>query len=206
MTWIIAIILIVIVLIFIGKINASSNISQTLNLDVPNPETANPKKVIQFISIYDKDEISQVYKQLKEKNIKIPKSLDEVFKEKINKGYIFREDFFWKVSIEDFQREKESLYSFKNTYSFELKGLHVNSYRSKLKDCIVYDSVEVQKDIYNKYDKNAIKVVSNSGLIGHVPADETSTVLGIIQQNHKAFIKSISKIEEYIDVSIIIHY
>ena len=89
-------------------------IGQTqLNLDVPNPETANPKKVIHFISNYDKDVVAeQVYNQFKGLNIRIPKNLDSIFKEKIDKGYIFKEDHYWRTSIEDFQNEHENLSSF----------------------------------------------------------------------------------------------
>lgn len=210
MVWTILIVGIFLLISFaIFKGNKKNTIEKTksqLNLDVPNPETANPKKVIHFISNYEVDVVKQVYKQLKDLNIRIPINLDKIFKEKIDKGYIFREEYYWGTSIEDFQNIHENLYKYKDTFRFELKGLHITSYKKRLKDCIIYDKVTLNKEPHNKYDKNAIKVVANSGLIGYVPAEETEKVHQLLEREHKVFIEDISDIDGYIDATIKIYY
>jgi hypothetical protein len=211
MVWTIIILAIVLFIIIGSSIKNSGGqttpIGQTkLNLDVPNPETANPKKVIHFISNYDKDVVQQVYNQFKGLNIRIPKNLESIFKEKIDKGYIFKEDHYWRTSIEDFQNEHEKLSSFSKTHSFELKGVHVTTYKNHLKDCIIFDMVTLKKDPNNKYDKNAIKVIAGDRLIGHVDADETETVHKILNKEHKAFISDILDLDGYIDVTIKLYY
>ncbi|MBS1754595.1 MAG: hypothetical protein JST34_11175 [Bacteroidetes bacterium] len=211
MVWTIIIIAILLVFVFASSSkktsgHASSSGQRQVNMDVPNPETANPKKVIHFISNYDKDVVQQVYNQFKGLNIHIPQNLDNIFREKIAKGYIFKEDYYWQTSIEDFQIEHENLNNFSKTHSFDLKGVHVSTYKKNLKDCILFEMVTLKKDPNNKYDKNAIRVIAGNRLIGHVDADETETVHEIMTREHKAFISDILDLDGYLDVTIKIYY
>ena len=176
------------------------------NMNVPNPETANPKDVIRFISIQERDIVKQVYNQLKGLGVNIPANLDSLFQEKIKKGYFFLEDGYWRTSIENYQKGKEQLDSFAETYSFELKGVHINAYKNHLKNCIIYEQVMLKKEPHNQYDKNAIKVVVGSKMIGRVPIEETLMVHNILEKDYKAFIESISNNDDFLDVSIIVYY
>jgi len=176
------------------------------NVNAPNPETANPKEVIDFISDCPPDVIKQVYHQLLAKNIKIPGDLDKLFQEKITNLYLFKERYYWKTSIESYQIEKEKLNNYKENYSFELQGVHVPANRKRLENCIIFEKVILKKQPRNKYDSNAIQVIANSGALGHVPADETEIVHKIIDQEHKAFIEKIFLLGDHLRVTIKIYH
>jgi hypothetical protein len=94
--------------IFIILILKYGNIkqTQTIDIDVPNPENSNPKSVIDS---YNSEIISQIYKQLKEKNKEIPSKLDSIFLTKINLGYIIKEEYLWNISIESIKKDSDNL-------------------------------------------------------------------------------------------------
>lgn len=196
----------------IAKAEAENQVKQSIeppniqSISAPNPETANPKDVIDFISDCPPDVIKQVYHQLLAKNIKIPGELDKIFQEKITKLVLLKEKYYWKTSIESYQIEKEKLNNYKENYFFDLKGVHVPSNRKKLENCIIFEKVTLKKEPRNKYDSNAIQVIANSGAVGHVPADQTEIVHKIIDQEHKAFIEKILKSGDYLAVTIKIYY
>lgn len=209
MFWAVIIGLVLLILLFGKKANKSvdnySN-SRTENIEVPVPGIADDKRVIDFISIYDRSVIKQTYEQLIQKGIIFPEQLRLAFAEKINKGYITKEDYYWRISIEDKQVEDENLIEYTDKLYFELKGVHVSAYRKKIKNCVIYEKVQLIKDPNNKYDKNAIKVIAVNGIIGHVPAEETELLQTIISGDHKAFIEDITNYNDYLDVTIIVYY
>lgn len=175
------------------------------NISVPNPETANPKDVVHFILNESSDIVKQVYNQLINKEYKIPEKLAGLFRDKINGGFIMYSKIYCQFNIEDYQVEKEDLKQYSNQYIFEVKGLQVISYQDRLRDCVVYEKVNLKKEPHNKYDSNAIKVVASSGLIGYVPRDETDELSEIMNNDYKAFIFSISDYDR-IDSNVIVYY
>jgi len=189
-----------------NKIPFTNIQSQSVELSVPNPETANPKDVVRFILSRDSDVVRQIYHQLKQKGIIIPEQLDKLFHDKINCSLLYYRPIYWGFDIKEYQMEKENLSQYSDQYYFGIKGLQVKSYQKKLEDCVVYDQVTLKKEPHNKYDPNAIKVVSPSGLIGYVPRDETDEVKSIIDKSHKAFIFRITDIDGFIDSDVVIYY
>ncbi|WP_156831939.1 HIRAN domain-containing protein [Kaistella palustris] len=187
--------------------NLKSNKSFEAEIEVPNPENSNPKKVIEFIDHYSNPEvIKSVYEKLIELDKKIPPILDAAFKEKIQNGYITKEIYLWNLSIENRKIIEDELENYPNSYKFELKGLQENKYVDKLKSNIIYDEVWLYEEPNNKFDKNAIKVQNLIGTIGYVPKDETFEVKEILQEDFKAYINKIERQENYLFAEIIIHY
>jgi polyphosphate kinase len=146
-------------------------------LTVPIPGIAHPSEVIRFIDIWDGKVIKQIRDQLIGLGKMIPENLDRIFKEKIERGYIFKTQCLWSTDAKAYQEEKEDLQRLSEEYWFELKGVHVRRYRTALEECCIYEKVWLKKDPRNKYDCNAIKVTTVDGTIGHVPAMETGQLL-----------------------------
>lgn len=207
----VAIVAIIIILILASG-NKSNQASYTLpqktiqqNMAVPNPESANPKDVARFILNHDKDIVKQVYTQFRQKGIIIPKQLENLFQSKMNGGFILYSKVYNELNISAYQAEKENLQQYPDEYTFDVKGLHVKSYQDRLSECAIYDRVTLKRDPGNKYDSNAIKVMAGSGMIGHVPADQTEEVGEIIQGDYRAFIAHIFDFDR-VDADIIIYY
>jgi hypothetical protein len=214
MIWIILIVVTVTIL-WISINNSTSVVPKNMNktkkfnmdIELPNPEKSNPKDVIEFINDYQSIVIEEVYKQLISLNNKIPAKLDAAFKEKIQNGIILKENYFWKISIENRKIIQDDLDKFENKYSFELKGLKENKYREILKNCIIYDEVYLEIEPNNKFDKNAIKVEYLDGIIGYAPILETFEIKNIIENNeYKVYIENIENVGDFISSQIIIYY
>ena len=210
MIWIILIVIIVIVIIFnlnneqVG--NKQLNQKQVVEIDVPNPENSNPKKVIEFINDYEPSVIKQTYDQLIGLNKQIPKELKIAFEDKIKNGYIIKENYLWSISIEEIKVEQDNLIDYTKRYSFEVKGLQINAYKERLKNSIIYDEVYLESEPKNKFDKNAIKVETIDGLIGYVPANETSEVKKIMETDYKAYIENVTNDDGFINAYIEIYH
>jgi hypothetical protein len=179
---------------------------QQLNLNIPNPETGDPKDLIRFIDSHNSDIIKQVYQQLIQLKYNIPFTIDLAFRDKITMGYIAKEEYLWMTTLYDYQQEKEKLSTYSKTYDFEIKGLQVPAYRTRLKECIIYEMLWFKKDPKNQYDKNAIQIIANSGLLGFVPKEDTALIYQFIDEDHKAFLSSAIANGEYVDASVAVYY
>lgn len=205
-------IVIIVVVIYSNSSNKSiypqtSKNTNTTSLDVPIPGIAHPKKVINFISIYDVDEVEQCFKQLLEKGYVIPEDIKNIFYEKIKKRYIIPQRYYWSISAELYMYETEKLDELPYKYVFELKGLHIPQNKKNLQNTMIYESVLLKPEKNNPYDANAVKVTTTGEKnLGHVPADEAIDIRKIIKGQHKAFLHSASDINNYIDGVIIIHH
>lgn len=91
-------------------------------------------------------------------------------------------------------------------YEFNVKGLHMVSYQKRLAKCTATDVVTLEPEPENKYDSNAIKVMTDVGLIGYVPAEKTDYVGHLISNDHDAFIGDITDDNGYVNCVIAINY
>lgn len=210
MIWIILIISLVFILFIVNNNSENkkpnTNQKEIVDIDVPNPENSNPKSVIEFIDGFGHETIKQVYNQLISLNKKIPPKLDAAFKEKIENGFLIKENYLWNISIENRKIIEDDLEEFPNKHSFELKGLQENKYREKLKGCIIYEEVYLESEPQNKFDQNAVKVECLEGIIGYVPANETNQVKEIMEKDYKAYIENVERDLNFITVYIVLHY
>ena len=182
------------------------NINNQSNVSFPNPETGNPKLIIELIDIYDGDAVKQMYNQLKSMNYIIPEKIDKIFLMKIKNGYINKMELFRSNILEDYQIKNENLQLYKQQYFAEIKGLHIKSYKNNLEECMIFEKLSLEKEPLNKIDKNAIKIMNLNLLIGYIPANETKEVSKIIKNEHKVFLFSVLDLDGYIDASVIIYY
>ena len=104
------------------------------------------------------------------------------------------------------QQVTEYSAKYPDRYEFNVKGLHMASYQKRLAKCDTTDEVTLEPEPENKYDINAIKVMTAAGLIGYVPADKTDYVSFLISKDHDAFINEIDDNDGYVRCTIAILY
>lgn len=109
-----------------------------------------------------------------------------------------------KASIEVATAIRQFEIQYPTTFRFYVKGLQVTSYRNRLAKCDTGDIVQLDREPENKFDPNAIKVMSDAGLIGYVPADKTEIVYSIICNEYDAYIDEINVEDEYISCKVMI--
>jgi len=206
MIWALIIFIIVVFIVFVNKNNTQKIEQQIVEIDVPNPETSHPKKIINFINDYDSGVIKQVHEQLIKSNKEIPSNFEIAFQEKIRNGFIQKEKYLWETSLEEYDIVQNEIQNFNKKYTFEIKGLQNNTYRKSIKNCIKYEEVFLENEPKNKFDKNAIKIFCIEGNLGYVPATETFEVGEIISKHHKSYLESIFENDNFIEAYVIIYY
>lgn len=208
----IIIVIIIIVLVMNGLssdekfINTVTPNERTMDMAVPLPGVAHPREVVDFVVSNTMDVTKQVYDQLVGMGTVFPEDLRKTFRNKIEHGHYPYGNFYWNVSAENFQKEREELNKFNDTMSFEIKGMHVRRYVKKLEECTIYDNLTLKKEPHNKYDPNAIKVVAHNGMLGHVPREETEYIHDIMALEHKAFLENIWNNDGFLTAYAIIYY
>lgn len=84
---------------------------------------------------------------------------------------------------------------------FGMKNKEIADEYENIYEVDVYDWCDIKliPEPDNKHDPNAIKVVSDFGMLGYVPADETKKVKGIIEKEHDLQWKIIGGKYKYYD-------
>ena len=183
---------------------------KTIELDVPNPNIVEPKVFLDFIRDTPSEYLWQVESNLSYsggiKNIVLLKAIKEK-----SKNNTFNYNYYLKVlekteknnnTPDDFNVDK--LYNY--VYSFKIAG----SFISIRKEYIIFDieegtEVELKRDIYNKFDSNAISVTYKNNLLGYVPKESIPEVSEIIKNKFIAKISDIIYKNDYIDVIIYLY-
>lgn len=187
-----------------STLKVSKTSSYQTKISVPNPETSNPKDVATFIANISSDTAKQVYDQLKEKGFQIPFDIEEMFKDAIDGKLFYFGNLYWRLNIKAYQYKTEHLSDYAYTFSFDLKGIQIPIRRKHLEECVFYERVILKPEPSNKYDNNAIKVMTENKLLGYVGRNETQEVKPLLT-DYKAFIADISTIDAYIAATIIIY-